>query len=142
MLTRSLEAVRRWFVQRQEDKFLNGVDSGELMDGMVQRREFLSALDAPKETNSLMFRMAEKRGLRPGSIANDNRRTLLMAGACSRCRHRTLCKRWLDGRAKKAKADRFCPNAHHFDDLKKTAGQTPDPRPPFGAESKLERQLN
>ncbi|MCP5080977.1 MAG: hypothetical protein GY948_04695 [Alphaproteobacteria bacterium] len=144
MLTRSLKAIHQWLVQRQEDKFLNGFNNSELMDDVVQRSEFLSALDAPKETSSLMARMAAKQGLRPDVVANNNRRTLLMAGACSRCRHRTLCKRWLDGRAKKAKAERFCVNAHHFDDLKKQTITAPDPGPgPLpGAGGRLERRLN
>ena len=142
MLTQTLKAVREWLVQRQEHKFLNGFNSAELMEGTVSRAEFLSALGAPKETSSLMARMAARRGLRPDILAKDNGRTLLMAGACSRCRHRTLCKRWLDGRAKKANADRFCPNAHHFYDLEKQFGSDPDPSPPTRARAKMERYLN
>ncbi len=142
MLTRSLRAIHQWLVQRQEEKFLKGLNNNELMDGVMQKAEFLSALDAPKETSALMARMAVRRGLRPDVVANSNRRTLLMAGACSRCRHRTLYKRWLDGRAKKARAERFCPNAHHFDELKKQTANAPDPSPTSGAGTRLERRLN
>ena len=142
MLTRPLKAIREWLVQRQEAKFLNGFDNGELMDGIVQRGEFLSALEAPKETSSLMARMAAKRGLRPDVVANNNPRTLLMAGACSRCRHRTLCKRWLDGRAKKANAERFCVNTRHFDDLKKQSTAAPNPSPSSENGVRLRTRMN
>lgn len=142
MLTHTLKTVREWLAQRQENKMLNSFSSAELMAGTVSKADFLSALDAPKETNALMAKMAAKRGLRPDVLENDSGRTLLMAGACSRCRQRTLCKRWLDGRAKKASADRFCPNAHHFDDLERLFGADPDASPPSGAPASLERRLN
>ena len=142
MLTQTLKAFREWLCQRQERKFVNGFSGAELMGSTVSKAEFLSALDAPKETNALMTKMAVRRGLRPEALANNERRTLLMAGACSRCRHRTLCKRWLDGRANRISADRFCPNAHHFDDLEKRFGAAPDPSPPSGARAGLERRLN
>ena len=140
MLTDTLKAVREWLAHRQEHKVLNSCSSAELMVDAVSRAGFLSALGAPKETGSLMAKMAAKRGLRPDVFANESGRTLLMAGACSRCRHRTLCKRWLDGRAKKANADHFCPNAHHFNDLEQQFGA--DPTPLSGVPGSLDRRLN
>ncbi len=140
MLTDTLKAVREWLVHRQEHKVLNSCSSAELMVDAVSKADFLSALGAPKETSSLMARMAAKRGLRPDVLASDSGRTLLMAGACSRCRHRTLCKRWLDGRAKRANADRFCPNAHHFDDLEQRFGT--DLCPTSGVPASLDHRLN
>lgn len=142
MFTQSLKAFCEWFAQRQERKILGEGGGAELMGGAVSQSTFLSALGAPKETRSLMARMAQKWGVRPEVLAHDNERTLLMAGACGRCKHRTLCKHWLDGSAKRVSAERFCANARHFANLRTQAGAHPIPRLPIGATERSRKRLH
>ena len=117
MLTQTLKTVRDWVVRRQEKKALGGFSGAELMAGSLTKAGLLEAMEAPADTRRLMSRMAEMRGVRPDVLEHDTGRTWLMAGACSRCRSRTLCRDWLDGEAETIHADWFCPNAHHFDEL-------------------------
>ena len=118
MLTQTFRSVCDWFVRRQDQKALGGFSGAELMAGSLSKSALLEALDAPADTRAMMGRMAAKRGVRPDVLDDETGRVWLMAGACSRCRKRDLCADWLDGRAKKADADWFCPNAPHFDELK------------------------
>ncbi len=118
MLTQTFRSVRDWFVRRQDHKAMSEFSGAELMAGSLSKSALLEALDAPAETRTLMSRMAAKRGVQSQALDAETGRVWLMAGACSRCQRRDVCRDWLDGRAKKADADWFCPNAHHFDELK------------------------
>lgn len=142
MFNQSLKAFREWFAKRQDRKFMDAEGSAELMGGGVSQPSFLTALGAPKETRSLMARMAQRYGLRSDVLAQDSERALMMAAACSRCKHRTLCKHWLDGGAKSVDADRFCANAERFVGMKLQAGASPNPRAPVGTPKGIGMRLH
>lgn len=118
MLTHSLKTVRDWVVRRQEQKALGGFSGAELTAGALSKTGLLEAMGAPTDTRKLMSQMAQERGVRSDVLEQDTGRTWLMAGACARCRNRSRCRDWMEGRAKTIPSDRFCPNAHHFDELK------------------------
>ena len=112
-----LKRMRRWLRDEQDRQYLSQVGDQALMDCGVSRADFLTAIDAPKDTRSRMDAMAKAHGLPADAIDSEHWRALDMARACSQCGDRPMCKRWLNGQEDEVGANAFCPNAEHFAEL-------------------------
>lgn len=112
------EKLEGWLSRNGEKDFI--ARNGRMLEAdlAIARSELAELPSAPCDTRRKMEAMAAVFGLSPGAISKERWRQLDLARTCGHCDNRRECARFLSQGGTADEAVRFCPNAHHYLELK------------------------